>query len=144
MLDRLAMPRAVLPAVLDSRGFLSEAAPEHFDAAIPILGIAGDQQAAAYGQACFEPGTIKATYGTGCFVLANTGEAKLSSASRMLSTVFYQLDGVRTFALEGSIFMAGATVQWLRDTLRLIGTANDAEALARQADPRSGVILVPA
>jgi glycerol kinase len=118
--------------------------PEHFGAALPIMGVAGDQQAAAYGQACFTPGMIKATYGTGCFVLANTGEEKVASATRMLATIFYQLKGRRTYALEGAIFMAGATVQWLRDSLGLFASAAESEALAREADLNSGVYLVPA
>ena len=96
------------------------------------------------GQACFKPGMLKATYGTGCFVLANTGAEKVASATRMLSTIFHQLEGRRTYALEGAIFMAGATVQWLRDSLGLIASAEESEALARDADPNSGVYLVPA
>ncbi len=144
LLDRLGIPREVLPAVRDSQEEFGVAASEHFGAEIPIRGIAGDQQAAAYGQACFAPGMLKATYGTGCFLLANTGQAKVASAARMLATVFHQLEGRRTFALEGSIFMAGATVQWLRDSLGLIAEAADSEALAQRADPKSGVYLVPA
>jgi glycerol kinase len=144
LLDRLDVPRAMLPEVRDSQGDYGETSPEHFGAALPLRAVAGDQQAAAYGQACFKPGMLKATYGTGCFVLANTGAEKIASATRMLSTVFHQLDGKRSFALEGAIFMAGATVQWLRDSLGLIATAAESEALARQADPSSGVYLVPA
>jgi glycerol kinase len=144
LLERLAIPRAMLPEVRDSQGDFGMTAPEHFGAAIPIRGVAGDQQAAAYGQGCFAPGMLKATYGTGCFVLANTGKAKLASASRMLSTIFHQREGARIYALEGAIFMAGATVQWLRDSLGLIGTAAESEALAEASDPNSGVMLVPA
>jgi len=144
LLDRLDVPRAMLPEVCDSQGDYGETSPEHFGAALPLRGVAGDQQAAAYGQACFKPGMLKATYGTGCFVLANTGDEKIASATRMLSTVFHQLEGKRSFALEGAIFMAGATVQWLRDSLGLIATAAESEALARRADPSSGVYLVPA
>jgi glycerol kinase len=118
--------------------------PEHFGSPIPIRGVAGDQQAAAYGQACFRPGMLKATYGTGCFVLANTGDEKIASATRMLSTIFHQIGGKRAYALEGAIFMAGATVQWLRDSLGLIATAAESEALAEKADPKSGIYLVPA
>ena len=103
-----------------------------------------DQQAAAYGQTCFEPGALKATYGTGCFVVANTGETKVASASRMLATIFHQRQGKRVYALEGAIFMAGATVQWLRDSLGVIGSAAESEELARAANPDSGVHLVPA
>ena len=144
LLDRLAIPREILPELRDSQDDFGVAEPAHFGASIPIRGIAGDQQAAAYGQACFLPGMLKATYGTGCFLLANTGEAKVASTARMLATVFHQLEGKRTFALEGSIFMAGATVQWLRDSLGLIADAAESEALARRADPKSGVYLVPA
>jgi glycerol kinase len=144
LLDRLAIPREILPELRDSQGDFGVAEAEHFGAAIPIRGVAGDQQAAAYGQACFAPGMLKATYGTGCFLLANTGEAKVASTARMLATVFHQLEGKRTYALEGSIFMAGATVQWLRDSLGLIADAAESEALANRADPKSGVYLVPA
>jgi glycerol kinase len=144
LLDRLAVPRAMLPEIRDSQSDFGATVPEHFGVAIPILGVAGDQQAAAYGQACFAPGMLKATYGTGCFLLANTGHAKVASTTRMLATIFHQLEGRRTYALEGSIFMAGATVQWLRDSLGLIADAAESETLARKADPNSGVYLVPA
>ena len=144
LLDRLDVPRAMLPEVRDTQSDYGETSPEHFGVPLSIRGVAGDQQAAAYGQACFRPGMLKATYGTGCFALANTGEEKIASATRMLSTVFHQIEGKRTFALEGAIFMAGATVQWLRDSLGLIATAAESEALARDANPDSGVYLVPA
>jgi len=144
LLDRLAVPRAVLPEVRDSQSDYGVTQPEHFGEAVPIRGVAGDQQAAAYGQACFRPGMLKATFGTGCFVLANTGEEKVASATRMLSTIFHQLEGKRAYALEGAVFMAGATVQWLRDSLGLIASAAESEALAQGADPKSGVYLVPA
>jgi glycerol kinase len=144
LLDRLGVPRAVLPEVRDTQGDYGETSPEHFGRPLPVRAVAGDQQAASYGQACFKPGMLKATYGTGCFVLANTGEEKIASATRMLSTVFHQLEGRRSFALEGAIFMAGATVQWLRDGLGLIASAAESEALAKTADPSSGVCLVPA
>ena len=144
LLERLGVPHAMLPEVRDNQGDFGQTEHEHFGTAIPIRGVAGDQQAAAYGQACFKPGMLKATYGTGCFVLANTGEAKVASATRMLSTIFHQLEGRRTYALEGAIFMAGATVQWLRDGLGLIVSAAESEAVARDADPTSGVYLVPA
>jgi glycerol kinase len=144
LLDRLSAPRAVLPELRDSQSDYGVTEHAHFGAAIPIRGVAGDQQAAAYGQACFTPGMLKATYGTGCFVLANTGEEKVASATRMLSTIFHQLEGRRAYALEGAIFMAGATVQWLRDSLGLIGSAAESEALAREADPKARVYLVPA
>jgi glycerol kinase len=144
LLHRLDVPRAMLPKVRDSQSDFGAAEPEHFGKAIPIRGIAGDQQAAAYGQACFKPGMLKATYGTGCFVVANTGDEKVASATRMLSTIFHQIGGQRAYALEGAIFMAGATVQWLRDNLGLITTAAESEALARNANRNSGVYLVPA
>jgi glycerol kinase len=111
---------------------------------LPIRGVAGDQQAAAYGQACFKPGMMKATYGTGCFVVANTSGDKVASTTRMLSTILYQQERARTYALEGAIFMAGATIQWLRDSLGLIADAGESEALAAEADANSGVYLVPA
>jgi glycerol kinase len=144
LLDRLSIPREILPEVHDSQDDFGLTEPAHFGAAIPIRGIAGDQQAAAYGQACFKPGMMKATFGTGCFVVANTGDKKVNSATRMLSTILHQREGRRTYALEGAIFMAGATVQWLRDNLGLMATANESEDLARQADPKSGAYLVPA
>ncbi|MGZ8417231.1 MAG: glycerol kinase GlpK [Methyloceanibacter sp.] len=144
LIERLSVPRAMLPEVRDSQSDFGLTQHEHFGAEIPIRGVAGDQQAAAYGQACFRPGMLKATFGTGCFVLANTGEKKVASSTRMLSTVFHQLEGKRAYALEGAIFMAGATVQWLRDSLGLIATAAESEELAKQADPNSGVYLVPA
>ena len=144
LLHRLSVPRVMLPEVRDSQSDFGETEPEHFGRTIPIRGVAGDQQAAAYGQACFTPGMLKATYGTGCFVVANTGEEKVASAMRMLSTIFHQVGGKRVYALEGAIFMAGATVQWLRDNLGLIATAADSEALAKSANLNSGVYLVPA
>ena len=144
LLHRLGVPSAVLPEVRDSQSDFGATEPEHFGGAIPIRGVAGDQQAAAYGQACFTPGMLKATYGTGCFVVANTGDEKVDSATGMLSTIFHQIDGKRAYALEGAIFMAGATVQWLRDNVGLIATAAESEALAESADPNSGVYLVPA
>jgi glycerol kinase len=144
LVDRLGVPPAVLPEVRDTQGDYGAILPEYFGAALPVRSIAGDQQAASYGQACFRPGMLKATYGTGCFVLANTGKEKIASATRMLSTVFHQLDGARSYALEGAIFMAGSTVQWLRDALGLIASASESEALAMAANPKSGVYLVPA
>jgi glycerol kinase len=144
LLERLGIPPAMLPEVRDTQGDFGMTAPELFGAALPIRGVAGDQQAAAHGQACVRPGMVKATYGTGCFVVANTADEKVVSATRMLSTILSRRDGVQTFALEGAIFMAGATIQWLRDNLGLIGSAEESEALAHAADPNSGVYLVPA
>ena len=111
---------------------------------IPILGVAGDQQAAAIGQACFETGDIKSTYGTGCFVILNTGATCITSKNRLLSTVCYRLNGETTYALEGSIFIAGAAVQWLRDGIKIIETAQDTEAICEGLDSNKGVYLVPA
>ena len=144
LIGRLGVPRAMLPEPRDTQGDFGATELEHFGAAIPIRAMAGDQQAAAYGQACFAPGMLKATYGTGCFVLANTGREKVASATRMLSTIFHQIEGRRTYALEGAIFMAGATVQWLRDNLGLIASAAESETLAREADRHARIYLVPA
>jgi len=113
-------------------------------ASIPVCGIAGDQQAALIGQACFEPGMVKSTYGTGCFMVMNTGSTPIRSQNRLLTTVGYRLNGQTSYALEGSIFVAGAAIQWLRDGLKLIQHAGETEALARQAGEHTGVYLVPA
>src|SRR4029079_19038866 len=115
-----------------------------FGAEIPILGIAGDQQAATIGQACFQPGMLTSTYGTGCFALLNTGEDMVRSKNRLLTTIAYRLDGRTTYALEGSIFIAGAAVQWLGDGLKVIERADQSGTLAAEADPAQDVILVPA
>lgn len=144
LLEHLQIPTGILPEVRDTRGDFGMTQAEAFGAALPIRGVAGDQQAAAKGQACVRPSMIKATYGTGCFVVANTGDSQAQSANRMLTTVLSQEEGVRTFALEGAIFMAGATIQWLRDNLGLIADAAESETLAKQANPESGVYLVPA
>ena len=144
LLERLAIPATMLPEVRDCQGAFGVCEADHFGAELPILGVAGDQQAASFGQACFAPGMIKATYGTGCFALVNTGAQKVTSGNRMLGTIGYQLEGRRTYALEGSIFMAGATIQWLRDALGLFADAAESEAMAAEADPESGVYLVPA
>ncbi|MEC9367065.1 MAG: glycerol kinase GlpK [Pseudomonadota bacterium] len=144
LIQRLDIPAAMLPRVMDCQADFGMTLKEHFGAELPILGCAGDQQAAAFGQACFEPGMIKATYGTGCFMLVNTGARRVHSRNRMLATIGERADGKVAYALEGSIFMAGATIQWLRDTLGLFRASGDSEALARAADPRSGVVIVPA
>ncbi len=138
------IPRALLPDVLDSAADFGVTDPAVFGAAIPVLGIAGDQQAAAFGQCCFTSGMAKSTYGTGCFLLLNTGDQALHSENRLLTTIAYRLKGKVTYALEGSIFMAGATMQWLRDGLKLIHDAAETEQLARQADPNTSVMFVPA
>jgi glycerol kinase len=144
LLALLGVPKAVLPEVLDSSAAFGTTEPNLFGGAIPICGIAGDQQAALVGQACFAPGMVKSTYGTGCFALLNTGPTPVASNNKLLTTVAYQLDGVRTYALEGSIFIAGAAVQWLRDGLRVVDSAEATGALAAAADPTQDVILVPA
>ena len=144
MLEALRIPESVLPRVLDCSGEFGVTDPELLGAAVPVLGIAGDQQAATVGQACFAPGMSKSTYGTGCFMLVNTGERFVASGNRLLTTVAYRLGGRTTYALEGSIFVAGAAVQWLRDRLGVIQGAAESEALARQIRSTEGVYLVPA
>ncbi|TNC72053.1 glycerol kinase GlpK [Rubellimicrobium roseum] len=139
---RLRIPLAMLPEVRDCAGDFGTTTL--LGGSIPIRGVAGDQQAATVGQACFEPGMMKSTYGTGCFALLNTGTDFVRSRSRLLTTIAYKLDGQVTYALEGSIFIAGAVVQWLRDGLRLIGRAGETQALAEAADPSQDVVMVPA
>jgi glycerol kinase len=138
----LGVPMALLPQVRDCAGDFGTT--ELFGGPIRILGIAGDQQAAMVGQGCFAPGMMKSTYGTGCFALLNTGAEPVSSTNRLLTTIAYQLDGRRTYALEGAIFIAGAAVQWLRDALKVIAASPDVNALAAAADPAEAVYLVPA
>jgi glycerol kinase len=144
LLKLLGVPRAMLPQVKDSSHRFGETVPELFGGAIAIAGIAGDQQAATIGQACFAPGMIKSTYGTGCFALLNTGPTPVASNNKLLTTIAYQLDGKRTYALEGSIFVAGSAVQWLRDGLGVIKHAADTGPLANKSDPAQSVYLVPA
>jgi glycerol kinase len=144
LLRLFRIPRAILPEVRDCNAGYGSTEASLLGASIPIRGVAGDQQAATIGQACFAPGMVKATYGTGCFALINTGDTPVPSRSRLLTTVAYQLDGKRTYALEGSIFIAGAAVQWLRDGLKIIGSAPESGALAERADPNQDVVLVPA
>ncbi|SFJ19372.1 glycerol kinase GlpK [Albimonas pacifica] len=144
MLKLLRIPESLLPEVLDSNADFGMARADLFGAPIPILGVAGDQQAATVGQACFRPGMLKSTYGTGCFALLNTGERPVLSENRLLSTIAYRIDGKTTYALEGSIFIAGAVVQWLRDGLKIIRHASETQALAEAADPHQSVYLVPA
>jgi len=138
------VPMTLLPRVADCAGEFGVTAPELFGAPIRALGIAGDQQAATIGQGCFKPGMMKSTYGTGCFALLNTGPQRVISRNRLLTTIAYQLDGRRTYALEGAIFIAGAAVQWLRDGLKIIAAASEVDALAARADPAEQVYLVPA
>ena len=144
LLGIFGIPRALLPDVRDNAAEFGVTEADLFGAALPIRGMAGDQQAATIGQACFKPGMIKSTYGTGCFAVRNTGAQAIVSRHRLLSTIAYQLDGKRTYALEGSIFIAGAAVQWLRDVLRVIPDAAAAGRMAQQADPAQTVVLVPA
>ncbi len=142
--ELLGVPMGMLPDVLDCAAEFGVTAQEHLGRELPVLGVAGDQQAATIGQACFEPGMLKSTYGTGCFALLNTGETLVTSEHRLLGTIAYQLDGKPTYALEGSIFIAGAVVQWLRDGLKIISTAAETQPLAEAADAEQSVYLVPA
>jgi len=142
LLALFRVPASMLPGVQDCAGPFGKT--EVLGGTVPILGMAGDQQAATIGQACFRPGMVKATFGTGCFVLLNTGPTPVASSRRLLTTLAYQLKGQRTYALEGSIFVAGAAVQWLRDGLKLLPDAAGSGALAAQADPQQDVYLVPA
>jgi glycerol kinase len=144
LLRMLNIPASLLPEVKDCAADYGVTDARLLGAAIPIGGVAGDQQAASIGQACFKPGMMKSTYGTGCFALLNTGERAVTSHNRLLTTVAYQLDGKRTYALEGAIFMAGATVQWLRDGLKLVKTASETGPLAKSADNKQQIYLVPA
>ena len=142
--DLFGVPETMLPTVMDSAAEFGTTEPDLFGGPIRITGIAGDQQAATIGQACFEPGMMKSTYGTGCFALLNTGSQAIRSKNRLLTTIAYQLDGKPVYALEGSIFIAGAAVQWLRDGLGLIDDAARSGVLAAEADPNDNVYLVPA
>ena len=144
LLKLIRVPRAMLPQVKDSSHRFGETVPELFGGAIAVCGIAGDQQAATIGQACFAPGMIKSTYGTGCFALLNTGATPVASKNKLLTTIAYQLGGKRTYALEGSIFVAGSAVQWLRDGLGVIKQAAETGPLAAKSDPAQSVYLVPA
>ncbi len=142
--DLLNVPTAMLPNVLDCADDFGQTNPEIFGVSIPITGVAGDQHAATIGQACFDQGMVKSTYGTGCFVMLNTGKSRIHSKNRLLTTVAYRLNGETTYALEGSIFVAGAAVQWLRDAIKLISSANETEKLAKKSDFEQNVYFVPA
>ncbi len=144
LLELFGVPAAMLPTVRDSAADYGVTDAALFGDEIAICGIAGDQQAAIVGQACFQPGMMKATYGTGCFAILNTGNEIVHSSNRLLTTIAYQLDGVPTYALEGSIFIAGAAVQWLRDGLKIIDEANATGQMAENADDEQDVYLVPA
>ena len=144
LLDLLQIPECLLPEVLDCSADFGKTDPKLFGAPIQVGGIAGDQQAALVGQACFRPGMIKSTYGTGCFVVLNTGDKAVRSNNKLLTTIGYRLNGKTTYALEGSIFVAGAAVQWMRDAMGLIEEASETGKLAREADINQDVYLVPA
>ena len=134
----------MMPEVYDCAANFGMTEAQHFGMALPIRGVVGDQQAALIGQACFRPGMVKSTYGTGCFVLLNTGAKIVASDNRLLTTIAYQWKGERTYAIEGSIFSAGATVQWLRDGLGIVAQASETGDLAAQADPDQRIYIVPA
>jgi glycerol kinase len=142
LLDALQIPAEVLPDVRDSSGSFGET--EEFGGTLPIAGVAGDQQASLFGQGCFAPGSAKNTYGTGCFLLANTGAEAPHSESGLITTIAWRLDGQVAYALEGSVFVAGAAIQWLRDELGLLANAAESEMLARSVPDTGGVVLVPA
>lgn len=144
LLNLFNIPASLLPEVKDNAAAFGVTDAALLGAAIPVLGMAGDQQAATIGQCCFAPGMVKSTYGTGCFALLNTGEKAVRSRHKLLTTIACQLQGKRTYALEGSIFMAGATVQWLRDKLKIISSSSEVDALAAKANPQEEVVLVPA
>jgi glycerol kinase len=144
LLELFQIPPSLLPEVKDCSAEFGTTDPETLGGPIPVCGIAGDQQAALVGQACFEPGMLKSTYGTGCFAVLNTGSEPVASTSQLLTTIGYRLNGNTTYALEGSIFVAGAAVQWMRDAMGLIETASESGGLAREADPNQDVYLVPA
>ncbi|MGE8497632.1 MAG: glycerol kinase GlpK [Pseudomonas sp.] len=144
LLELFEIPAGMLPEVLDCAADFGTTLGDLFGAPLPVLAMAGDQQAALVGQACFTPGMVKSTYGTGCFMIQNTGDTPVSSKNRLLTTVGYRLNGKVTYAVEGSIFVAGAAVQWLRDGIKLISHARDSEALAIEAGDACGVYLVPA
>jgi len=144
LLDILQVPRSMLPEVRSSSEVYAETSKDLFAAPIPVAGMAGDQQAALFGQRCVEPGMAKNTYGTGCFMLLNTGTEAVPSKNNLLTTIAWQVDGKTEYALEGSVFIAGAVVQWLRDGLQIIRSAPEIEALSRTVEDNGGVYLVPA
>ena len=144
LLKILGVPRGMLPRIVDSSGVVAETEESIFGSRIPIAGIAGDQQAATFGQCCFKPGEAKNTYGTGCFIVMNTGETPTFSSNGLLTTVLWRVGGETTYGLEGSIFIAGAVVQWLRDSLRIIATSEEVETLAGSVPDSGGVFMVPA
>lgn len=144
LLDMLDIPRSMMPRVCSSSEVYGHTKTTIFAHEVPIAGIAGDQQAALFGQQCTEPGMMKNTYGTGCFLLMNCGNKPIFSKNNLLTTIGWQLDGKVTYALEGSIFVGGSVVQWLRDGLRLIHVSSEIEALAASVADTGGVYFVPA
>ena len=144
ILGELDVPRSVLPAVRPSSGVFGETAPGVLGGPVPVAGVAGDQQSALFGQTCFSPGDAKNTYGTGCFMLMNTGDRRVPSANGLLTTIAWGLGGKVDYALEGSVFTAGAAIQWLRDELGLLEKASDSEAMARSVPDTNGCFVVPA
>ena len=144
LLALLTIPKSMLPKVKDSSEVYGHTTSTFYDTKIPISGIAGDQQAALFGQMCTKPGMVKNTYGTGCFMLMNIGEKPIVSKNNLLTTVAWKINGKTTYALEGSVFIAGAVVQWLRDSLKIIRNSSDVEALASSVDSTDGVYFVPA
>ncbi len=144
LLELFNIPASLLPDVKDSAADFGTTSVDIFGTPIPVQGIAGDQQAASFGQTCYDAGDIKSTYGTGCFVLLNTGEKPLASKNRLLTTIGYRINGKTSYALEGAIFMSGAAVQWLRDGLKVIKSASETEAMAKSLPDNKGVYLVPA
>jgi glycerol kinase len=144
LLELFNIPATMLPEVMDSSDDFGYVDGALLGSEIPVLGIAGDQQAALFGQACFDEGMAKSTYGTGCFLMLNTGDKALKSKNKLLTTVAYRLNGKPTYAIEGSIFMAGATIQWIRDGLKLINSASETESIAEKMPLDHGVFLVPA
>ena len=144
LLDIFNVPKNILPEVKDSSFYFGDTTIDSIGKKIPILSILGDQQAAAVGQSCFSKGSIKSTYGTGCFVILNTGDKFIKSKSRLLGTICYKIKGKPTYALEGSIFVAGAVVQWLRDRLKIVNSAEETENISKSLENNAGVFLVPA
>jgi glycerol kinase len=144
LLSLYDIPRALLPEIVPSSGVVAHTDPSLFGVSLPIAGIAGDQQAATFGQACIAPGMAKNTYGTGLFLLMNTGSAPVASSHRLITTIGWQCNGARSYALEGSVFMGGAIIQWLRDGLGIIASAPEIEGLAAQCVTSEGVVLAPA
>ena len=144
LLRLLGVPRACLPRVVDSSGLIGMLDPAILGRSIPVTGMAGDQHASLFGQACLKPGDVKNTYGTGCFMLMNTGDTPVKSGNGLLTTMAWRIGGKPVYALEGSVFMGGATIQWLRDELKILSTAAESEALAQSVSSTGGVYLVPA